>query len=68
VKYGLYSRCHVLVSCGKVVGIRECLVDKGWLRLGWQKGKVFGNVEGTYQSLSINLGGDLYERHHNRFK
>ena len=31
----------------------ECLVDKGWMRLGWQKGKVFGNVEGVIVSEPV---------------
>jgi len=30
--------------------------------------KVFGNVEGAYQSLSINLGEGLYERHEYRLE
>ena len=38
------------------------------MRLGWQKGNVFGNVEGAYQSLSISLGGGFYERHQSSMK
>jgi len=44
------------------------LVDKGWMRLGSQKGKFFGNVEGKHQSLSISLGRGLYERQQYRFE
>ena len=63
MKNGLYNRCHVLVLCRKVVGVRACSVDVGWMRLGWQIKKVFGNVEGAGQNQSISLVGVFYERY-----